>query len=164
MKALVYILMGSDSDIPVMQEAKNVLMQFGVPTSMHVASAHRSPDKVLGLIKKAESEGAKVFIAGAGFAAHLAGVIAGHTVLPVIGVPLASSTLQGLDSLLATVQMPSGIPVASMAIGPTGAKNAAVFALEILATSDANLQQRLKDYRAQMQRDIEAKDAALQGK
>lgn len=164
MKAQVYILMGSDSDLPAMQEAEKVLQQFAVSCCMHIASAHRSPEKVLGLVKQAENEGAKVIIAGAGFAAHLAGVIAGHTVLPVIGVPLASSTLQGLDSLLSTVQMPSGIPVASMAIGPTGAKNAAVFALEILATSDAHLQQRLKDYRMQMQRDIEAKDTKLQGK
>ena len=164
MKAQVYILMGSESDLSVMQEAEKVLQQFAVPCCMHIASAHRSPEKVLGLVQQAESDGAKVIIAGAGFAAHLAGVIAGHTVLPVIGVPLASSTLQGFDSLLSTVQMPSGIPVASMAIGPTGAKNAAVFALEILATSDAHLRQRLKDYRLQMQRDIEAKDAKLQGK
>ena len=160
--AAVYIIMGSDSDLPIMTEAKKVLDELDIKARVHIASAHRSPDKVLSLVKEAEAGGAKAFIAGAGFAAHLAGVIAGHTVLPVIGVPLPSSDLNGMDSLLATVQMPAGIPVATVTIGKTGAKNAAFFAAEIIATSDQALRERLQACRQSMAAKVQAKDEELQ--
>ena len=158
----VCILMGSDSDLPVMQETTKILQEFGVTTRVHIASAHRTPDKVKNIIRDAEGEGAKVFIAGAGYAAHLAGFIAAHTTLPVIGVPLEGSSLNGLDALLATVQMPPGIPVATVAVGKVGAKNAALLAIAILATADRLLAEKLKTYRQKMADVVETKDQELQ--
>ena len=142
----VGILMGSDSDLPVMEEAFRVLDDFGIPYEARILSAHRSPEESAEYARQAADRGVKVIIAGAGWAAHLAGVIAAATVLPVIGVPIDSSPLQGMDSLLSTVQMPPGIPVATMAIGRGGATNAAVFAVQILATHDAGLAAKLQDF------------------
>lgn len=156
-KPQVGILMGSDSDLPVMEEAAKVLKEFGIPYEMTVSSAHRTPKRTSDYAKSAEGRGIKVIIAGAGSAAHLAGFIAAETTLPVIGVPIDSSPLKGLDSLLSTVQMPGGVPVASMAIGKAGAKNAGLFAAQILATSDERLQKALKGHREEMARAVEAK-------
>src|SRR3990167_7597400 len=128
LKPLVGILMGSDSDLAVMEEAAKILKDFGIPYEMTVSSAHRTPKKTSEYARSAEGRGIKVIIAGAGSAAHLAGFIAAETTLPVIGVPIDSSPLKGLDSLLSTVQMPAGVPVAAMAIGNAGAKNAGIFA------------------------------------
>lgn len=160
-KALVGILMGSDSDLPVMEEAAKVLREFKVPYEITVSSAHRTPQRTSDYAKSAERRGIKVIIAGAGSAAHLAGFIAAETVLPVIGVPIDSSPLKGLDSLLSTVQMPGGVPVASMAIGKAGAKNAGIFAVEILSTSDASLRDALKRQRKEMARQVEEKAKKL---
>jgi phosphoribosylaminoimidazole carboxylase PurE protein len=157
----VGIFMGSDSDLPVMQKAAAVLKEFGIEYFMTVASAHRTPDRVIELAKRADDEGWKILIAGAGMAAHLAGFIAAHTVLPVIGVPMDSSPLGGLDALLSTVQMPGGVPVASMGLGAAGAKNAGLFAVEILALQDPELKQKLRDYREGQRKLIEEKAAAL---
>jgi phosphoribosylaminoimidazole carboxylase PurE protein len=157
----VGILMGSDSDLPVMQKAAAVLKEFGIGYFMTVASAHRTPDRVIELAKQAENDGWKILIAGAGMAAHLAGFMAAHTVLPVIGVPMDSSPLGGLDALLSTVQMPGGVPVASMGLGAAGAKNAGLFAVEILALQDPELKQKLRDYREGQRKLIEEKAAAL---
>jgi phosphoribosylaminoimidazole carboxylase PurE protein len=143
----VLILMGSTSDEAVMEEAAETLKTFGVPFRVTVASAHRSPERVRNLVEEAEKDGCKVFIAGAGWAAHLAGVVASLTVRPVIGVPISSSPLQGLDSLLSTVQMPGGVPVATMAIGKGGAKNAALMAISILALDDDGLKEKLVVHR-----------------
>lgn len=151
----VAILMGSRSDLEVMQEAARILDQFSVPHEMKVLSAHRSPNRTSQYAREAEGAGIQVFIAGAGAAAHLAGVVAAHTILPVIGVPLSSSPLAGLDALLSTVQMPGGVPVASMAIGKAGARNAGLFAVQILARADARLSRALHDYKDQMRKDIE---------
>lgn len=153
----VGILMGSDSDLPVMQKAADVLTDFGVRYFMTVASAHRTPERVTALARRAEQEDWKVWIAGAGMAAHLAGFLAAHTVLPVIGVPMDSSSLRGLDALLSTVQMPGGVPVATMGLGSAGAKNAGLFAVEILALSDPGLKEKLKEYREEQKRIIERK-------
>lgn len=153
----VGILMGSDSDLPVMQKAADVLADFGVGYFMTVASAHRTPERVAALARRAEQEDWKVWIAGAGMAAHLAGFLAAHTVLPVIGVPMDSSSLRGLDALLSTVQMPGGVPVATMGLGSAGAKNAGLFAVEILALSDPGLKEKLKEYREEQKRIIERK-------
>ncbi len=157
----IMILMGSDSDLKVMEEAKKTLGDFGVACEMHIASAHRTPEKVSGLIQQAEKNGIKVFIAGAGMAAHLAGAIAAHSTLPVIGVPLEGSALNGFDALLSTVQMPGGMPVATMAIGKAGAKNAAILAVQILATYDDKLADKLKKFREEMKMTIESKDKSL---
>ncbi len=148
--AQVAIFMGSKSDLPLMQEAAEVLKKFGVSYDMTVTSAHRTPDRTEKLIKAFEENGGEVFIAGAGSAAHLAGVIAARTILPVIGVPIDSSPLQGWDALLATVQMPGGIPVASMAVGKAGAKNAGIFAAQIIARKDPELVKRLTAYKEDM--------------
>ncbi len=153
----VGILMGSDSDLPVMEEAFRVLDDFGIPYEARILSAHRSPEESAEYARQAADRGVKVIIAGAGWAAHLAGVIAAATVLPVIGVPIDSSPLQGMDSLLSTVQMPPGIPVATMAIGKGGARNAAVFAVQILATHDAGLASELRDFKKQMAEDVTVK-------
>jgi len=153
---LVGILMGSKSDLEVMLEASRILEEFGVPHEMKVLSAHRIPDKTAAYAAAAEANGIQVLIAGAGAAAHLAGTVAAHSVLPVIGVPLAASSLQGFDALLSTVQMPGGIPVATMAIGKAGAKNAGLFAVQILARRDAALSEKMKDYRRSMREKIEA--------
>jgi phosphoribosylaminoimidazole carboxylase PurE protein len=158
----VGIVMGSDSDLQVMEKAAEILERFGVPYFMTVASAHRTPEKVLSFARRAEQEDWKVLIAGAGMAAHLAGFLAAHTILPVIGVPMASSSLGGLDALLSTVQMPGGVPVASMALGASGAKNAALFAVQILAASDPALQQKLRQYREEQREAIEKKAAGVE--
>ena len=151
----VLILMGSPSDRGVMEDAAKILQKFGVPFQMEVASAHRTPEKVHSLVKNADKAGCSVFIAGAGWAAHLAGVVASLTVKPVIGVPIPSSPLNGLDSLLSTVQMPGGIPVATVALGNGGAQNAALLAVSILALSDDSLRTRLEDHRKEMARVLE---------
>ena len=146
----VLILMGSTSDEEVMESTSKTLDTFEIPYRVTVASAHRSPERVRRLVEEAERDGCKVFIAGAGWAAHLAGVVASLTVRPVIGVPICSSPLQGLDALLATVQMPGGIPVATMAIGRGGAKNAALMAISILALDDDGLKERLTVHRREV--------------
>ena len=149
-KCDVLILMGSPSDMETMKAASRVLDEFGIPHLVEVASAHRNPDRVRELVAKAQSEGCSVFIAGAGWAAHLAGVVASLTTRPVIGVPIPSSPLNGLDSLLSTVQMPGGIPVATVALGSGGAANAALLAVSILALNDEVLSEKLTDYRVKM--------------
>lgn len=156
-KPLVGILMGSDSDLPVMEEAAKALKDFGIPYEMTVSSAHRTPKRTSEYAKSAQGRGIRVIIAGAGAAAHLAGFIAAETTLPVIGVPIDSSPLKGLDSLLSTVQMPGGVPVASMAIGKAGAKNAGLFAAQILAVSNPKLADALKAHRELMAEQVEAK-------
>ena len=160
-KPVVGILMGSDIDLSVMQEAAAMLQEFGIEYEMTIASAHRTPKKVLEYSTTAEKRGIKVIIAGAGWAAHLAGVIASHTTLPVIGVPIDSSPLKGIDALIATVQMPGGVPVATMSLGKTGAKNAGIFAAQIIAASDVKIANRLKVYRVEMERDVEEKAKRL---
>jgi phosphoribosylaminoimidazole carboxylase PurE protein len=161
---LVGILMGSDSDLPVMQEALQVLTNFGIPAEITVASAHRSPERVSEYASNARGRGLKVLIAGAGGAAHLAGVLAAETSLPVIGVPIASSPLAGWDALLATVQMPAGVPVATMAVGKAGARNAAILAVQILALADSKLQEKLKHYKEELAEKVAEKAATLQEK
>ncbi len=157
----VLILMGSDSDAPVMSAAGEVLSELGVTWEMTVASAHRSPERVTRLVSDAPARGVRVFIVGAGAAAHLAGVVAAHTTLPVIGVPIDSSALKGLDALLSTVQMPPGVPVATVAIGKPGATNAGVLAAQILAVADAGTAQRLRAYKAGLAAKVEAAAARL---
>lgn len=156
----VLIIMGSDSDAETMSQAAAALDDAGVPYEFTVASAHRSPERTRTIITEAEANGAAVFIAGAGMAAHLPGVVASFTTRPVIGVPLASGALQGLDALYAIVQMPPGIPVASVAIG--GARNAGILAAQILATSDAALAARLRDQRAAMAGAVAAKSKKVE--
>ena len=158
----ILILMGSDSDWEVMSESAIMLERFGILFEARVSSAHRTPERTLRIVREAEKKGCKVIIAGAGAAAHLAGVVAGHTLLPVIGIPLNATSLQGIDALLATVQMPAGIPVASMAIGKAGATNAALFALQILASNNPAIAQQLLDYRQKMAQGVENKDERLQ--
>lgn len=152
----VGILMGSVSDLGVMREASKILEDFGVPYDIRVLSAHRSPGPTQDFAQAAEGRGIQVLIAGAGAAAHLAGVLAAHTILPVIGVPIDSSPLKGLDALLATVQMPGGVPVATMAIGKAGARNAGLVAVQILSRSDAGLQDKLRAYKAAQLKKIES--------
>ncbi|MGB6067074.1 MAG: 5-(carboxyamino)imidazole ribonucleotide mutase [Desulfomonilaceae bacterium] len=158
----VGIVMGSDSDLSVMRKAAEILERFDIPHSMTVASAHRTPERVAALAQRAEEEGWKVIIAGAGMAAHLAGFLAAHTIVPIIGVPLASSTLGGLDALLSTVQMPGGVPVGAMGLGAAGAKNAGLFAVQILAVSDPSLQDKLRQYRQEQRESIEEKAAHVE--
>lgn len=160
----VLIIMGSDSDVPVMEEAAKALDAFGVTWEMRVASAHRSPKKAAALASNAAARGVKAIIAGAGVAAHLAGVLAAETILPVIAVPMPGGALNGVDALYSMVQMPGGIPVATMAIGKAGAKNAGLFAVQILALGDAAMAGRLVEYKASMAEEVEAKDRALQVK
>ena len=155
--AKVGIVMGSDSDLDIMLEAATVLKKFQIPFEMTVASAHRSPQRAGEFAATALKRGMKVIIAGAGHAAHLAGVLAAHTTLPVIGVPIDSSCLQGLDALLATVQMPPGIPVATMAIGKPGARNAGILAAQIIATSETQLAGKLENFKQEMARQVEQK-------
>jgi phosphoribosylamine--glycine ligase len=159
----VGIVMGSDSDLDIMNEAAAILKKFHIPYEMTVASAHRSPQRAAEFAGSALKRGIKVIIAGAGHAAHLAGVLAAHTHLPVIGVPIDSSCLQGLDALLATVQMPPGIPVATMAIGKPGARNAGILAAQIIATSDPVLGEKLDDFKAEMARQVAKKANAVEG-
>ncbi len=159
---LVGILMGSDSDLPAMEEALKVFREFAVPYEVHVASAHRTPARVMEFASAAEQRGFRVLIAAAGGAAHLAGVVAAHTVLPVIGVPMEGGSLGGLDALLSTVQMPAGIPVACVAIGKGGARNAGLLAVAILALSDARLRQALHAFRDRLEAQVAEKDRKLQ--
>ena len=147
--------MGSSSDLDVMLEAARVLDQLGVSYDVEVTSAHRSPDRTHRLVKAAVKKGTRIFIVGAGAAAHLAGVVAAETTLPVIGVPLAGSALNGVDALYSTVMMPAGVPVATMAIGKAGATNAAVLAAQILAVSDASLGEKLVQYKAALAKRVE---------
>ena len=158
----VLIVMGSDSDLPVMEEGAKVLAEFGVPCEIRISSAHRSPERTAKLAAEAAGRGIKVVIAGAGMAAHLAGVMAAETTLPVIGVPMGGGALGGVDALYATVQMPGGIPVATMAIGRAGAKNAGIFAVQILALGDQRLAAALREYRERMAEEVAAKDQVLQ--
>ena len=157
------ILMGSGRDWEVIKEAGEELDRLGVTWRAHVSSAHRTLDRTVDLVRDAEADGARVFICGAGMAAHLAGVVAGCTVRPVIGVPLAGGLADGLDALLATVQMPGGVPVATVAVGKAGAKNAAILAAQILATSDDALATRLRAARATQAEAVTAADLALFG-
>lgn len=161
MTATVSVVMGSDSDWVVMQEAVQVLDFFEISHEVVVASAHRSPERTFAYGREAAGRGLKVLIAGAGGAAHLAGVLASATTLPVIGVPIDSSPLQGLDALLATVQMPAGVPVATVAIGKSGARNAGILAAQILALSDPALAERLRAYRAQLAAEVEKTSEGL---
>ncbi|MFC1734806.1 5-(carboxyamino)imidazole ribonucleotide mutase [Candidatus Hydrogenedentota bacterium] len=159
--AQIGIVMGSDSDLPVMRETAEVLRDFGLDFEMTISSAHRAPKRTAEFAETARDRGLKVIIAAAGGAAHLAGVVAAHTTLPVIGVPLEASALNGLDALYATVQMPAGIPVATVAIGKAGARNAAILAVQILALSDQALADKLVEYKAELERKVEAKAAKL---
>ncbi|MRR33967.1 5-(carboxyamino)imidazole ribonucleotide mutase [bacterium] len=163
-KPKVLIVMGSDSDIPVMEKAAAMLKQFGVPFEMRISSAHRCPDRTAALAAQAEERGVKVIIAGAGMAAHLAGVMAAGTILPVIGVPIGGGALNGVDALYSTVQMPGGIPVATVAIGKAGAKNAGILAVQMLALADEALAAQLKDFKESMALAVEEKDRVLQDK
>jgi 5-(carboxyamino)imidazole ribonucleotide mutase len=160
----VLLVMGSDSDLPVMQEAADILSIFGIAHEMRISSAHRSPSRTLALASEAASRGVKIIIAGAGMAAHLAGVVAAKTTLPVIGVPMPGGSLNGVDALYSTVQMPAGIPVATMAIGKAGAKNAGLFAVQILALSDEELAKAIQQYRVEMDNEVEQKDRELQNR
>ena len=157
----VSIVMGSDSDLEIMREAGKALVDFGIAYEMDVTSAHRSPDRTAEYARGAAGRGIRVIIAGAGGAAHLAGVIAAHTSLPVIGVPIPSTSLNGLDSLLATVQMPAGIPVATVAIGKPGATNAGILAAQILALSDAALAKKMAAHKEKLAKGVEEKSKKL---
>lgn len=160
-KALVGVIMGSDSDYPVMAEAGRMLAKFGIGFEVEVVSAHRSPARAAEYAETAAERGFKAIIVGAGGAAHLAGVVAALTTLPVIGVPMAATSLNGMDSLLAIVQMPGGVPVATMAIGKPGATNAGIFAAEILATSDAQIARALAEYKKELAANVAEKSARL---
>lgn len=160
----VLVLMGSDSDWEIMSEAKKTLGGLGIGCEVHVSSAHRTPERTGKLAREAAQRGFQVIICGAGAAAHLAGVVAAETELPVLGVPLASSDLLGLDALLATVQMPGGVPVGTLGIGKAGARNAGLLAARILACGDPAVAARVREQRSEMAREVEAKDAALQAR
>jgi len=161
-KPQVAIIMGSDSDLEIMNEAAKALDDFGIEYEIDVSSAHRSPARTSEFSRKAESRGIKVIIAGAGGAAHLAGVIAAESTLPVIAVPIASTPLNGLDSLLAMVQMPAGIPVATVAIGKAGATNAGILAAQIIATADSEIMKRMHAHKEKLAKGVEAKSKKLQ--
>jgi len=161
-KVLVGIVMGSDSDLPIMSEAAKTLSTFGVEYRVDILSAHRTPQKTAEYAQQAIQRGIGVIIAGAGGAAHLAGNLAAWTVLPVLGVPIASSPLQGIDALLSTVQMPGGVPVATLGIGKSGAKNAALLAVQILSLAFPELQKKLIHFKKEMERAIEKKNATLE--
>jgi len=162
-KPLVSIVMGSDSDLEIMREAGKALDDFGIAYEIDVTSAHRSPDRSADFAKKAAERGIRVIIAGAGGAAHLAGVIAAHTILPVIGVPIPSTSLNGMDSLLSTVQMPSGIPVATVSIGKWGATNAGILAAQMIAIGDESVAKKLYSYKEKLARGVEEKSRKLRG-
>ena len=161
---LVAIIMGSDADISVMEQAVRLVEEFDIPYEMKILSAHRTPDETAEYVKGLAGRGIKVLIAGAGWAAHLAGVCASQTAIPVIGVPIDSSPLNGMDSLLSTVQMPPGVPVATMAIGKGGAYNAAIFAVRILSLLDPELAGRYASFRKKMAEDVISKQEAESGK
>lgn len=163
-KAFVAILMGSDSDLPVVQAGIDVLKQFNVPVEVKVSSAHRTPVQTHDYVKDADARGCAVFICAAGMAAHLAGAVAANTVKPVIGIPVDSSPLQGFDALLSTAMMPGGIPVATVAVGKAGAKNAGYLAVQILALSNSELAAKLAQERIDNIAEIQKKDQALQAK
>ncbi len=158
---MIGIVMGSDSDLPVMQGCVDFLKKMNIPYEITVASAHRSPARAMEYASSAKDRGLKIIIAAAGMAAHLAGVLAAHTILPVIGVPVDSSSLNGLDALLSTVQMPPGVPVATMGIGKAGAKNGAILAVQILALGDEKLAARLVAFKEEMAREVEEKAQRL---
>ena len=160
-KPLVGILMGSDSDLETMNEAAQVLKAFGISYEIRVLSAHRCPEETSEYAKTARGRGLRAIIAGAGGAAHLAGVLAAHTTLPVIGVPIESQSLKGLDSLLSTVQMPAGVPVATVSIGKPGGKNAGLLAVQILANGSLELQKKLATYKEKLRQDVKEKDRKL---
>ncbi len=160
-KPRVAVVLGSDSDYPVIRDAVKLLDEFGIAHEITVSSAHRSPDRTHRYAVTLEERGIQVVIACAGAAAHLAGVLASHTILPVIGVPIDSSPLKGLDALLSTSMMPAGVPVATMGIGTAGATNAAVLAVQILARADASLCERLKEYKERMAERVEERDREL---
>ena len=159
----VLIVMGSDSDLPVMEETRSALNSLGISCQMTVASAHRTPARALRLAREAQEKGIQVIIAGAGAAAHLAGVMAAHTILPVIGVPIDSSPLRGWDALLSTVQMPPGVPVATVSVGKAGARNAAILAAQILGLADPEIQRRLVLAREEAVGVIEERAARVEG-
>jgi phosphoribosylaminoimidazole carboxylase PurE protein len=161
-KPIVSIVMGSDSDLDMMMEAAKVLSEFGIPHEIQVLSAHRSPARVTQFCKGLHKRGIQVVIAGAGGAAHLAGVIAAQVIVPVIGVPVNSSSLSGLDSLLSTVQMPSGIPVATVAIGKVGAANAGILAVQILSLSSGRLKAKLLEHKKKLSKSVIEKNSRLQ--
>ena len=161
-KLIVSIVMGSDSDWPVMKVCQETLEEFEIPHEVRVLSAHRAPEATAAFAREAQERGLQVLIAAAGMAAHLAGALAAHSALPVIGVPLASGALQGVDALLATVQMPPGIPVATVGIGVPGAKNAALLAVQILARADGQLANKFDQYKAKMAAGVEKKNRKLQ--
>jgi len=158
-KPLVGILMGSESDLPVMEKAAEILKEMGIPFEMEISSAHRLPEKTARYAKEARKRGIEVLIAGAGMAAHLAGVLASRTTLPVIGVPIKSGPLNGADALYSTVQMPTGIPVAT--VGIDGAKNAAYLACEILSIKYPEIEKRIEEFRSKMKKSLEEKSKAL---
>ena len=157
----VAIIMGSDSDLPVVEAIFPILESFGVNFTKNVMSAHRTPHEVMELIKTSENNGCKVFIAAAGMAAHLAGAVAAHSTRPVIGIPIESGGMGGMDSLLSTAMMPPGVPVATVAVGKAGAKNSAILAVQILATSDDGLAAKLSEYKSNMRDEVLKKDQAL---
>jgi phosphoribosylaminoimidazole carboxylase PurE protein len=160
-KPRVSIVMGSDSDLDIMRESAKALEEFGIEYEMDVTSAHRSPERTAEYARKAVARGIRVIIAGAGGAAHLAGVIAAHTTIPVIGVPIPSTSLQGMDSLLATVQMPAGIPVATVAIGKPGATNAGILAAQILGLSSEPLARKLEAHKEKLANSVDEKSRKL---
>jgi len=162
--AAVAILMGSDSDLPTMARCARVLGEYRIPFETHVLSAHRSPEETRRFAVRAETRGLRLIIAGAGGSAHLAGVVAAHTTLPVIGVPLEGSPLKGVDALLSTVQMPPGIPVATVGVGAMGAANAGHLAAELLALSDAPLRRRVREHRRRLAREVRRKNVGLERK
>ena len=157
----VAIIMGSDSDLPIVEASFAILDSFGVNYTKNVMSAHRTPHEVMELIKTSENNGCKVFIAAAGMAAHLAGAVAAHSTRPVIGIPIESGGMGGMDSLLSTAMMPPGVPVATVAVGKAGAKNSAILAVQILATSDDGLAAKLLEYKSNMRDGVLKKDQAL---
>ncbi len=161
-KPLVGILMGSDSDYDIMVEAAKALDQFGVPFEMTVSSAHRTPERTSRYVSSAKERGLKVLIAGAGAAAHLAGVMAAETTLPIVGVPIDATSLNGMDALLAMVQMPAGMPVATMAVGKAGARNAGILATQMLALADDGLAEKLVAFKMEMAAGVEKKAEALE--
>jgi phosphoribosylamine--glycine ligase len=161
---VISIVMGSDSDASIVEGAIDILKKFGVAYDVNVISAHRSPERALEFAKNARKRGVKAIIACAGSAAHLAGVLASHTTVPVIGIPVPSSDLKGLDALLATVQMPAGVPVATMAIGRSGASNGAVLAVQMLALTDGDLCKKLEEYKRELARKVEDADKKIKEK
>ena len=163
-KPVVGIVMGSDSDLPVMEEAAKVLKEAGVSYEMRVLSAHRAPEETAAYAKRAAGKGLKVLIAGAGGAAHLGGVLAGNSILPVIGIPLDATLFRGVDAYLSTLQMPPGVPVATVSIGKWGARNAGILALQILAVGDPKLAGYLKTFKSKMRDGVLEKDRQLQTK